>query len=337
MVAFARNCSNKLSAIGIPQMCAGPSNGTADLHDRLHANEGSSPSSDACGSHKASSASAARCSNGAQGHPLTLITFIALESAPSIVASNLAPMSSGNWPRQHRPHLHIRSSRVANRARESSAVGFLALRAEPLQFHRVSVRPPPRPLPIRSPVGHLHHGAQLLVGEAALHRDLADCRQRLELRAVSTLSRTVWADSPCGPDRAVDLTPLIEHPQHRQLASAQVPLRGRPTARARRRTHSVESGVAARRPVRRTCTDPQDHGAECDSYRRSCAGRRSELTTARAPRASTATRSSSSTRATSASCSRAAATRARPARPTTSRPPTTRRSSRTPARSSARD
>ncbi len=198
---FARICSNRLSEIGIPAISAGPCNGSANCRIGSGAHDGScSCSHTAGGSHSCSSASAARCSNGAHASPLA--GFIRSVSRV-IVASNSAPITSGNWPRTCRNPLsfvhHIRSDRAACRLRESSALGFETFLAR-------------RPSSIGSTFG----------ARAAHSRsDSSSARRTTELscssekppsnatrpisgndssaRAVSTLSRTVRADSPCAP------------------------------------------------------------------------------------------------------------------------------------------
>ena len=69
-------------------------------------------------------------------------------------------------------------------------------------------------------------------------------------RAVSTLSSTVRADSPCEPDRAVDSAALVEHPQHRHL-----------TVRKLRCSHDQPLATASQ-PLRRMGTQLVDQHVE---------------------------------------------------------------------------
>ena len=94
MLALARSCSSNESAIGIPAISAGPCGGTCSCTTGRDANDGVSSSVAGC-SHKLTSASAARCSKLSHARPVA--GFICSVSFWT-VASNVAPITSGNCP-----------------------------------------------------------------------------------------------------------------------------------------------------------------------------------------------------------------------------------------------
>ena len=257
--AFARNCSNNESAIGIPAISAGPC--------KRHRRPGSRPaapgvgacsSSAGAGSHNANSASAARCSNGAHGWPF--IGFIR-SARRRISASNRAPRSIGQLTPDTATSSSPRSATSGthaprNRARESSAVGFDTLPRHARQLQRIDVRCPPRPLPIRLLVGQLHHRRQLLVGEAALHRHRRDRRQRLQ--RPRRLHLVAHQSAPTHPANPSSSRPARARRAPATTASSAV-RRFRCCATNTSRVALATTpwnGSATRRPARRTCTDP---------------------------------------------------------------------------------
>ena len=81
-------------------------------------------------SHIPANASAARCSNDSHARPFAGLACSAIRW---IVASNLAPITSGNWPCSCNIPVsfahHIRNDRASNRARPSTNDGFTFERA----------------------------------------------------------------------------------------------------------------------------------------------------------------------------------------------------------------
>ena len=143
MVALARSCSNTESAIGTPAISAGPVNGTCVCTTGRGAmRRGLVLRASGC-SHSCTRASAARCSKLSHAWPLA--GFLCSVSR-WIVASNVAPSTSGNWPCRCSMPLsgvhHIRNDRASYRARESSVDGFdrVARQTGP-------ARPAPRSVP----------------------------------------------------------------------------------------------------------------------------------------------------------------------------------------------
>jgi len=95
MLALARSCSSRESAMGIPAISAGPCWGTWTCTTGRGANDGDSSSASQRCLHRLTRASAARCSK--LSHAFPVAGFICSVSR-WIVASNVAPMTSGSWP-----------------------------------------------------------------------------------------------------------------------------------------------------------------------------------------------------------------------------------------------
>ena len=152
-----------------------------------------------------------------RGHLLGQMGDRLLELGAHLVGQ-LAPQVHEPLPPPH-PQLPLREPRPGILGRR-----FLRPARQSFELHRIAVRRPPRPLPIRLLACDLHHRRQLLIGQATLHRNLRDRRQRLQracrLDLVPHHPRRLARRS----HRAVDLTPLVEHPQHRDLARPQIPL-----------------------------------------------------------------------------------------------------------------
>ena len=197
--AFARSCSTRTSAIGTPAISAGPWRGNWTCTTANPTSEGRC-SSPAGGSHNATSASAARCSNDSHARPRPgRIASVSLV----ITASNRAPITSGNWPwtcniPRSCVH-HIRTDRAANRLRLSTAVGFTTLRA----CRASSSGAIPAARAAHSP--SLASSASFTV-DRSCSSDKAPSNATRPIsgndsnaRAVSTFSRTTRADSPSDP------------------------------------------------------------------------------------------------------------------------------------------
>ena len=193
---------------GSPPLPPDPSRGTWTTSNGFVARVGVC-SSARSRSHNATSASAARCSYVSHGWPVGgRIRSVSWW----MVASNWAPITSGNSPRTCNMAWsgvhHIRTDRASRRARPSSTVGFVFVAGQAGQIHRRDLRCPPRPLRIawtRRPTARPTRAARR--SDAPACAAAATAGNDSSARAVSTASRTLRSDTPSRPASVGSIPP----------------------------------------------------------------------------------------------------------------------------------